>query len=34
MSRPNKSLAAIAFAALLATNLPAQSIYGTLTRKS
>ncbi len=31
MSRPNKLLAGIAFAALLAANLPAQSIYGTLT---
>ena len=31
MSRPNKLLAVIAFAALLAANLPAQSIYGTLT---
>src|SRR5712671_8143327 len=31
MSRPNKLLAVIAFAALPAANLPAQSIYGTLT---
>ena len=31
MSRPNKLLAGIAFAALLAANLQAQSIYGTLT---
>src|SRR5438552_4139603 len=31
MSRPNRLLAGIVFAALLAANLPAQSIYGTLT---